>query len=245
MAISSKAAPQPSIDPGETGSDNCVGTAAKVNCEGIAPAVTLRDASKASVGETSAPGAWLDPGLRGRQPGAADTLNVTYTGSGDVQLALSGGSFDTAATDAGGCARPRSPLRPAALSPACSMRSCSLGWAATTRSSFPSSRRGRRGRARRRWRRPSTWSAATAKTPWSTGRRRICRICSKPVPATMRSPTMVAPICSTERKRSLPSPPSRTSAPLLWVSASSPAPAARRSRKLPGPSTRSLRRRRR
>jgi Ca2+-binding RTX toxin-like protein len=86
---------------GEAGNDNCVGTAAKANCEGTAPAVTLRDGTKASVGETTAA-----PGLTQLYvvgSSAADVLNVSYPGSGDVQLTISGGSFDTAATDAGGC----------------------------------------------------------------------------------------------------------------------------------------------
>jgi Ca2+-binding RTX toxin-like protein len=63
--------------------------------------VTLRDAGKASVGETTAAPGLTQVYVVGST--AADTLNVTYAGSGNVQLAISGGSFDTAPTDAGGC----------------------------------------------------------------------------------------------------------------------------------------------
>jgi Ca2+-binding RTX toxin-like protein len=89
-----------SID-GEAGSDNCEGGATEVSCEGTTSAVTPRDTSKVSVGETTAAPGLTQVYVVGST--AADTLNVTYTGSGSVELALSGASFDTAVSDAGDC----------------------------------------------------------------------------------------------------------------------------------------------
>jgi Ca2+-binding RTX toxin-like protein len=88
-----------SID-GEAGADNCVGTAAKVDCEGAASAVTPRDASKVSVGETTAAPGLTQVYVVGSS--GPDALTATY-GGGNVSLSLASGSFDTEASDAGGC----------------------------------------------------------------------------------------------------------------------------------------------
>ncbi|MBS1880315.1 MAG: hypothetical protein JST31_12435 [Actinobacteria bacterium] len=91
---------------GEAGADNCIGTAAKANCEGSAAAVTPRASGLVSVGETTANETTAGPKLTQVYVvggPAADAITATYNGSGEVQLTLSGSSFDTSAADAGGC----------------------------------------------------------------------------------------------------------------------------------------------
>lgn len=86
---------------GEAGEDNCRGGAEKESCEGEAKAVTVRDRSKVSVGETSTPGGLTQVYVVGST--GADEATVTYGGSGSVEVALDSGSFDEAEADKGGC----------------------------------------------------------------------------------------------------------------------------------------------
>jgi Ca2+-binding RTX toxin-like protein len=95
-----EASAEAAID-GEAGADNCLGTAAKANCEGTAAAVTTRETGKVSVGETTAAPGLTQVYVVGST--AADNLSASYAGSGNVELTLSGASFDTGASDAGGC----------------------------------------------------------------------------------------------------------------------------------------------
>jgi Ca2+-binding RTX toxin-like protein len=95
-----EATPEASID-GEGGSDNCVGTVGKANCEGTAAAVNTRNPSLVSVGETTAAPGLTQVYLVGST--AADNVDVSYGGSGSVELTLSGSSFDTSLSEPGRC----------------------------------------------------------------------------------------------------------------------------------------------
>jgi Ca2+-binding RTX toxin-like protein len=86
---------------GEAGEDNCLGGAVQTNCDGSAAAVTTRNTAKVSVGETVVPPGLTQVYLVGSS--GDDAVSVTYSGSGSVAFSLSSGSFDTAASDAGGC----------------------------------------------------------------------------------------------------------------------------------------------
>jgi Ca2+-binding RTX toxin-like protein len=85
---------------GEAGADNCTGGAATATCEGTAAAVATRDTSKVSVGETFTPVGLTQVYLVGSS--TADAVSATY-GGGSVSLTLTAGSFDTNASDGGGC----------------------------------------------------------------------------------------------------------------------------------------------
>jgi Ca2+-binding RTX toxin-like protein len=92
---------------GGPGVDGCIGETTQVECDGTTKAVHPRDTGAVSVGETAAgsvaPGSGsVDVYLVGST--GADTITATYSsGAVSFGLAGSGVSFDTAATDAGGC----------------------------------------------------------------------------------------------------------------------------------------------
>jgi Ca2+-binding RTX toxin-like protein len=86
---------------GEAGVDGCVG-GNQSGCEGTAKAVHLRDPAAVSVGEVAAGSGSTDVYLVGSS--AADNVTATYTGAAVVFTLASGSSFDSAATDVGGCA---------------------------------------------------------------------------------------------------------------------------------------------
>jgi Ca2+-binding RTX toxin-like protein len=90
---------------GGPGVDGCVGATTEVECNGTTKAVHPRDDSVVSVGETPAGSAAASAGavdvyLVGSS--GNDAVTATYTGSA-VAFELAEGSFDPAATDAGGC----------------------------------------------------------------------------------------------------------------------------------------------
>jgi Ca2+-binding RTX toxin-like protein len=89
---------------GGPGTDGCVGAGTnQAECEGTAKAVHLRDATTVSVGEADAGSGSTDVYLVGGSGG--DSVAATYApGSpGSVSFALGAGSFDSEASDAGGC----------------------------------------------------------------------------------------------------------------------------------------------
>ena len=86
---------------GEAGSDSCEGGAATVQCEPASGNVVLRDAGLVSVGETIAAPGLTQVYLVGGP--ANDVVVANYGGSGNVEISLVNGTFDTSAVDAGGC----------------------------------------------------------------------------------------------------------------------------------------------
>ncbi|HEX8754224.1 MAG TPA: calcium-binding protein [Solirubrobacterales bacterium] len=84
---------------GEAGNDNCLG-GTQSSCEGTAAAVTPREMSKVSVGETTSAPGLVQIYLTGSE--AADSIHASYEGSA-VTFTLSGASFDQSAADAAGC----------------------------------------------------------------------------------------------------------------------------------------------
>jgi Ca2+-binding RTX toxin-like protein len=91
---------------GDAGVDGCVG-GTQSGCEGTAKAVHLRDPAAISVGEVAAGSGSTDVYLVGSS--AADNITATYTGAAVVFTRSGGGGFDTAPTDAGGCALESAP----------------------------------------------------------------------------------------------------------------------------------------
>jgi Ca2+-binding RTX toxin-like protein len=90
---------------GGPGVDGCVGETSQVDCDGTTKAVHPRDASVVSVGETAAGSAAAGAGavdiyLVGSSGG--DSVSATYA-PGAVSFTLATGTFDAAASDAGGC----------------------------------------------------------------------------------------------------------------------------------------------
>jgi Ca2+-binding RTX toxin-like protein len=86
---------------GGTGIDGCRGETVEISCDSTAEEVHPRKTSLVSVGETEADPGSTDVYLVGSS--GADVVTATYSGSA-VGFALAAGtSFDTEATDAGGC----------------------------------------------------------------------------------------------------------------------------------------------
>jgi Ca2+-binding RTX toxin-like protein len=90
---------------GGPGVDGCVGETSQVECEGTTKAVHPRDTSAVSVGETAAGSSAAGSGavdiyLVGSSGG--DSVSATYA-PGAVSFTLAAGTFDAAASDAGGC----------------------------------------------------------------------------------------------------------------------------------------------
>jgi Ca2+-binding RTX toxin-like protein len=94
------ASSEASID-GEGGADNCVGTVNPASCAGTAQAVNTRNTGLVSVGETTAISGLTQVYLVGSS--GNDNVNVSYTGSGNVEFTLSGASFDTSVAEPGRC----------------------------------------------------------------------------------------------------------------------------------------------
>lgn len=84
---------------GEAGSDNCLAGETEASCEGSASAVAPRDTTKVEVGLTAVAG-FSQLYLTGSS--GKDAVSLSY-GAGAVTATLSSGSFDTAASAAGGC----------------------------------------------------------------------------------------------------------------------------------------------
>ena len=86
---------------GEGGADNCTGSLAQAGCEGDTAAVNTRDTGLISVGETIAAPGLTQVYLVGSA--APDAVSVGYSGSGNVEILLTGANFDTSGAGAAGC----------------------------------------------------------------------------------------------------------------------------------------------
>lgn len=85
---------------GGAGTDHCQDPDAPPGCEATSQAVEVRDTGKVEVGTTTGAPGLTQIYVTGS--GGADGLTATWSAS-SVSLALSSGSFDTAAAAAGGC----------------------------------------------------------------------------------------------------------------------------------------------
>jgi Ca2+-binding RTX toxin-like protein len=86
---------------GEAGVDNCLSGSAKTSCEGEADAVSQRDTTKVSVGETTGAPGLVQVYLTGSS--GADAITATYSATA-VSFSLSAGSFDSSLSALAGCA---------------------------------------------------------------------------------------------------------------------------------------------